>query len=83
MLSKNVCKRCLGNRAPIWNPTDEDNWKNGFVDCRSVYLISSRRKPRNVTLIDRNSKITEPPPDWCSYRFQHAVARGMKCTRPS
>lgn len=77
MLSKKVCRRCLNQKALIWNPTDEASWREGIIDCRSVFLSNSRREPWKVTLVDRLSEIRKPPPEWCLHRFEHAVAKGM------
>jgi len=79
MLSKKLCIKCLNKKAPIWNPTDESNWEEGFVNCRSVSVSHSPGDLGGmVTTYGREAKIKDPPPEWCPYRFRQAVAAGMK-----
>lgn len=67
MLSKEICIHCINliaKRSP-WHRRDEDNWEYNEVSC-----------PDEVS-VDNVKDLTEPPPKWCPYVFNHAVVSGM------
>lgn len=70
MLCKTVCKACCKLRwpkiapemaQPYWDDSDEYDWKEGFIICPIVGVKES-------------AIVSEKPPSWCPYAFEHAVA---------
>ena len=69
MLSKDICIKCRG-LLRFWKWRDEDvmHWnKLGEVMCPHA-------PAENSDFI----KIGTVPPDFCPYRFEHAISLGMK-----
>lgn len=78
MLNERVCEKChklygklkgIVSQERIWTfssgpwPSAYEFWhEDGFVWCHL---------PKNV-----KCSIDSPPPVWCPFRFEHAVARG-------
>jgi len=80
MLTKQVCIKCarahwpklykiyLNAKRP-WTKLDAARWKydnNVICPCD----LPGNDFPAAI--------VTEPPPKWCMYRLEHAVAAGMK-----
>lgn len=73
MLTKKICVKCIMNSSPRdpWKHTDTNNWEGrshlnhrAFVSC-----------PSGVSTDDFNrAYVDSPPPSWCPYRLEHAVA---------
>lgn len=60
-LSKNICVRCNDEYYGIlgqWNAYDNEDWKNGFVNCPLEYVISGE---------------TKRPPKSCPYQLEHLM----------
>jgi hypothetical protein len=66
MLNLSVCYKCC-----------HEHWPREFVrkervDCGGKVNCPVKFSP------EKNADITDPPPDYCPYRFEHAVAAGME-----
>lgn len=63
MLSKEVCKKCINQSVFLnWSSTeDEIDWE----DFKTVYCPVS---------IDKSTRVTDPPPEWCQKTLEHALA---------
>jgi hypothetical protein len=63
MLSKSVCKKCVG--TPCWWRAAEIEWEEDKeVMC-----------PPDVT--DEWARIEGDIPEWCAFKFEQMVAAGM------
>lgn len=83
-LSKIICKRCHEDqvidphypRGNAWDIEDEKQWG----ELHTVLCGVDEQKSNYMTLdwVYKTASTWEPPPEWCPYRFQHAVAVGRK-----
>lgn len=79
-LSKSVCRDCHRNQAKDlrnprgcdWDPTDENQWEEFHTVLCDVDEIM--KDPPEY----RSASTWEPPPPWCPYKLQHAVALGKE-----
>jgi hypothetical protein len=79
VLSKTVCCKCVNRHSAYeWNSgeiydgdsrfefgSDDDQWDKGVVNC-----------PYDLGYGDA-AQVKGNPPEWCPYRFEHGVARGL------
>ena len=73
MLSREICKKCVGINPSVvsiysWTPRDDFHWDESEV----MYCPASLAFPGS----DNTTPTESPPPDWCPYMFEHAVAAG-------
>jgi hypothetical protein len=79
-LSKDICREChrkqqenpYHSRGSVWDPFDESQWE----DLHTVICDgddSGENPPPYKT-----ASTLDAPPDWCPYRFQHAIRVGQK-----
>ena len=76
MLSKKVCKRCVGDYCPTapWSLYDDECWDDGDVNCPDkADENEALGRPSTAWVSPRKS-----PPEWCPHVFEHAVAAGVK-----
>ena len=68
MLSKEVCQKCFRldgeENGFIWTIKDQDRWCAGVVECIHIAWPGI-------------TDIRKDPPEFCPYKFEHAVAEGM------
>ena len=76
MLDKKVCRKCF-----IKNYYDQKNaewyWDNSVGTWPSASELWDEEQ-KTLCITHGKVSIHEPPPEWCSYVFQHAVAQGIK-----
>lgn len=79
-LSKEVCILCHRRqeediyhpRGRDWDFRDEEQWEElHTVICDEEVFMRSEPKFKAASTY-------RPPPDWCPYRFQHAIALGRE-----
>lgn len=77
MLSIDVCLKCWENSYSAVGLQDkvrsflERIWTSGVIHCPN-WSVS------DITV--GRAKVMEPPPPWCKYVFEHAVAEGFECS---
>ena len=70
MLSKEVCKKCLG----WWQEGADDMWEDGWVGCpRGNYACYYTTSSKNYYPV--MARVDAVPPEACPYLVEHVVAQ--------
>ena len=83
-LSIEVCRIChkkamedpCNPRGADWDFNDRQQWFELHTVLCFVDIQKSNRN--NGDLCYKTASVYEPPPEWCPYKFQHAVALGRE-----
>lgn len=68
MLSKQVCKKCKEIHIHSgWSKVAEQLWNSGTAFCPAKFSVAL------------DVSVKAPPPDWCPYVLEHALAGGGVC----
>ena len=80
-LNKEVCHQCHkkemekedSGRHTEWDMEDDIEWDQyQSVICKTTY------SPKKMDKVLKTTSIYYPPPDWCPYKFKHAIASGLQ-----
>jgi len=74
MLNRRVCGRCLQWHEQPW---DEDEWREGYVDCPRDLVVNPRIKDLKVRrMLGTVFGMTETSeiPDHCPHAYEHEEA---------
>jgi len=71
-LNKKICERCWNKagkeiyrwKVGGWQEYDEDQWKDGYIECPSEYVELGNYNTR---------KITDEPPSKCPFILEHII----------
>ena len=69
MLNKEVCIKCYNKHAEFYAPFDG----GVFIDISNRMPCPACFSPKSFTYIYK------PPPEWCPYALEHALAGGQSC----
>ena len=69
MLNKGVCKKC-------WDSYSNFDISFGLITDNEI-MCPQKISKKTFLDKDRYAKRSDPPPEWCPHKFEHAVAAGM------